>query len=76
MELRQNPYRISTTSKDFYAGPIVQICVKVMMTLRQIHQFLAYKWLNEQEKHLFLLISQILLSQFTNTLSQNHDIGA
>ena len=30
--------------------------------------------MNEQERHLFVLISQILLHLFVKTLSQNHDI--
>ncbi len=68
--------RISAPFMDFQAWPILQICIQVMMALRQIHQFLAQKWLNEQEKHLFVIISKILLSQFVNTLSQNRDIGA
>ena len=46
------------------------------MVLHEIYQFLAYKWLNEQEKCLSVLFSKILLSQFAKTLSQNHDIGA
>ncbi len=66
----------SAPSKDFKAGPILQICIQVMMALHQIHQFLAWKWLNEQEKPLSVLICKILLSQFANTLGQNRDIRA
>ena len=59
---------------DFYPEPILQICIQIMMSLRQVHQFLAKKWLNEQENHLFILISKSLLSQVANTLSQNRDM--
>ncbi len=66
----------SAPSKDIQAGPILQICIPVMMAFCQVHQFLSRKWLNEQEKHLFVSISKILFSQFANTLSQDCDIQA
>lgn len=68
--------KTSAPSKDFQLGPILQRTRKVLMSLRQIHQFWAQKWLDEQEKHLFVLISKSLLRQFANNLSQYRDIGA
>ncbi len=62
-------HNLSCPLKDFQAGPILQICIHVMMALHQ-------KWLNEQEKHLFVLISKFWQSQIANTLSQNRDMGA
>ena len=61
---------------DFNLGQFYKFEYKFDALTNADAPILAYKWLNEQEKTLFVLISKLLLNPFANTLSQNYKIWA